>query len=204
MLRPEGHPYVAATLDWAMRPLAKIRRRLLPQARGRVLEIGAGTGLNLAFYEGIDAWTGVEPDPHMRERAQPRLAQAPFPTELLADGAEALPFEDGVFDTVVATWVLCTIPDPESAARELRRVVKDDGLLIFAEHTRAPCAVTHGVQRAIDPVWKRFAGGCHLSRDAVGMLEEAGFALEVWAPKRPCLTVVPQYRGTGRPGGVDR
>ena len=181
-----------------MAGLDRIRCRLIPQARGRVLEIGVGTGLNLPHYGELEELVGIEPDPHMRRRAERRAAELSLRIEIVDASAEDLPFETDHFDTVVATWVLCTIPDAQAAAREMRRVLKPEGLLIFAEHTASVHRPLRAVQDAINPVWKRFAGGCNLNRDGLGILREAGFELDVREPRRIWTTIVPQYRGTGR------
>lgn len=197
--RKGGHPVVAATLDLAMWSLRGVRRRLLPEARGRVLEIGCGTGANLPFYTDAERVVAIEPDPHMLRRARRKAARAAVPVELLRGSAEDLPFADASFDTVVATWVLCTIPHPERAAREMRRVLHPDGALLFAEHTRAAGPRAAGLQHALNPAWARIAGGCHLDRDALGILAAAGFRdLEVEPIGRQSWTLLPMLRGSGR------
>lgn len=196
MLDPEGHPYVAAILDVAMAGMEGTRARLIPQARGRVLEIGMGTGANLPHYGAVDEVVGLEPDPHMRKRAARRASELHVPVQLVDADAAHLPFPDASFDTVVATWVLCTIPHAEQACVEMRRVLKPDGLLIFAEHTLSRHAPQQHLQHLLTPVWKRFAGGCHLDRDSLAMLRQAGFVLEVDPNPRDTWTLVPVYRGT--------
>lgn len=200
MRRPDGHPVLAAILDTAMAPLAGHRERLLPRASGRVLELGAGTGANFVHYDParVTEIVAVEPDPHMRRRAAER--DVAIPVTLVDAGGEALPFEDACFDTVVATWVLCTIPDPEAAAAELRRVVRPTGRLLFAEHVAAHHPVPATVQRTVDPLWCRVAGGCHLHRDGLGILRRAGFALEVDDAPAQTWSLAPIYRGSGVPG----
>lgn len=201
MRTPEGHPIHAALLDLLMRPMAPVRQRVVPEARGRVLEIGVGTGLNLAVYrpEQVRELVGIEPDPHMLRRAAPRFAAAPFPAELVQAGAEALPFPDASFDEVVLTFTLCTVPDPDAAAREMRRVLVPGGVLRFAEHTASDHRVTAAVQRAIDPLWGLLAAGCHVTRDPLDTLRRAGFALdEVHPHGRGALNLTPVWRGSAR------
>ncbi len=198
MIQPRkgGHPVVAATLDLAMWSLRGVRRRLVAEARGRVLEIGCGTGANLPFYGGAERVVAIEPDPHMLRRARRKAARAAVPVALVRASAEDLPFADGSFDTVVATWVLCTIPHPERAAREMRRVLRPDGVLLSAEHTRAGGARAASLQHALNPAWARIAGGCHLDRDAPRILEAAGFrGLEVEPIGRQSWTLLPMQAG---------
>ena len=196
----DGHPLLAKTLDWLMRPLYPARRLVVPEARGRVLEIGVGTGLNLGLYRSIERLDAIDPDPFMLERARPRAEALPFPTSLHQTGAERLPFEDRAFDTAVLTFTLCTIPDPEAALAELRRVLKPAGQLLFVEHTRSVQPMLGRAQDALTPLWKKIGGGCHLNRPAVAMLRAAGFrgspSEPVW---RERWTLLPVYRGTALP-----
>lgn len=156
------------------------RQRVVPRATGRVVELGAGSGHNLPFYDRVNVervWA-VEPSQQMWRLAKERLAQATIPVEHLAASAEAIPLEDGVADTVVVTWALCTIPHPELALAEARRLLKPGGLLLFAEHGRAPDADVQRWQDRINPVWTLFAGGCNLNRDVTGLVSAAGFELQ--------------------------
>lgn len=199
MRRPEGHPWVAATIDLIMSPLARLRPRVVGAASGRVLEIGVGTGMNLSHYADIESWCGVEPDPHMARRARARLEKVDFPATLERVGAEALPFEDGSFDTVVATWVFCTIPDVEAAASEIARVMRPGARLVWIEHVGASHAPIQTMQRWVEPVWKHLAGGCHLTRDPVKIFENAGLAVdEVEVVGRPRWNLLPHKRGVAR------
>jgi SAM-dependent methyltransferase len=200
MRRPEGHPVLAAMLDLVMAPLAPVRPGVVGPARGRVLEIGFGTGLNLEQYTQAASLDAVEPDPHMARRARARVTTAPFPVRLHEVGAEALPFPDASFDTVVATFVFCTIPDAEAAAREVIRVLRPGGELRFAEHVRSQKAPMCALQRALDPVWQRFSGGCHLTRDPVAMFRDAGATdLEV-RTRGSAWSLLPVLTGTARRG----
>jgi SAM-dependent methyltransferase len=180
MRDPDGHPVVAAALDWVMAPFAALRPRVVGSARGRVLEVGAGTGANFAHYgEAVTEVVAIEPDPFMRRRAEPRRAAAAIPITLLPDGAEDLPFDDASFDEAVLTWVLCTIPDAPRALREVFRVLKPGGTAHFIEHVVSRTGAMRVLQGAADPLWARVAGGCHLTRDAAGLLADAGFAVQV-------------------------
>ena len=197
--RPGGHPVVAAVLDVAMWSLRDVRRRLVGEARGRVLEVGAGTGANLPFYAQAERVVAVEPDPHMVRRARGKARGAAVPVDLVRASGEDLPFADAAFDTVVATWVLCTIPNPERAAAEMRRVLRPGGTLLFAEHTRAAGRRAASLQHTLNPAWARLAGGCHLDRDARGILEAARFRdLEVEPLGRQSWTLFPMLSGRAR------
>lgn len=188
---------IAASLDLVMASMGRLRPKVIGLAQGRVLEVGVGTGLNLEHYgDGVVEVVGIEPDPHMIRRARARAAKAPVPVRLEQVGAERLPFDDASFDTVVLTWVLCTIPDVEAAVLELRRVLKVGGRLLAVEHTRARSPVMAGVQAAIDPAWQFFAGGCHLCRDPWALLADAGFQLEEVQPCGAEFHLAPVYRGT--------
>lgn len=167
-------------LDWATRPLHRDRQRLIGQARGRVLEVGVGSGANLPLY-GPDALEvhALEPDPtllRLARRQASRCAQ-PHRFRLLRGDARRLPYPDGHFDTVVACLVLCTIPDPGAAAREMRRVLAPEGRLLVLEHVLADTATTQRWQHRLDPLWHRLACGCHLTRPTARTLHDAGFDL---------------------------
>ena len=151
--------------------LAEARRGLLSDVDGRVLEIGAGTGVNVEHYPAGSDVTYTEPDPHMAKRLRAKGVT------VVECGAEALPFEDGSFDTVVSTLVLCTVPDLGASLREIRRVLKPEGSLLFLEHVRAPSGsrLARWQDRLHGP-WKAFACGCHCNRDTMAALESAGFA----------------------------
>ncbi|RMF22847.1 MAG: SAM-dependent methyltransferase, partial [Deltaproteobacteria bacterium] len=128
-----------------------------------------------------------------------RAAAAAVPIELERAGAEALPYSDGFFDTAVVTWVLCTIPDPEAALAEVRRVLKPGGVVLYAEHTRSRFPVASRLQDLLTPVWERMAGGCRLNREALTLISHAGFKLEEIKPcGREDWTLFPFYRGRAR------
>lgn len=199
MQSPDGHPFIAATLDWVMRPFMPLRERVIPEQRGRVLEIGAGTGLNFPLYDPakVSEVVAIEPDPFMVRRAVARLPVA-VPVRVIQTGAESLPFDDNTFDRIVCTFVLCTIPNLDRALGEMARVLKPDGELHFVEHTRADGRAA-SVQRAIDPLWGRLAGGCHLSRDPAERLRAAGFDVpELHGHGRSAFNLTPVHRGVAR------
>lgn len=168
-------------LDWATRPLQRTRTELLAGARGRVLELGVGTGANFDSYTGAATEIhGIEPTPAMLARAQRKAASLPDPQRftLVEAGAEALPYPDAHFDTVVACLVFCTIPDAEAAAAEAARVLRPDGQLLLLEHVASQRALVHSVQRGLNPVWRRLACGCELTRDTGALLRRHGFNLD--------------------------
>ena len=174
------------------------RRRLLTGACGAVLEIGGGTGANLAHYRDVDRVTIAEPDPFMRSRIRPKLQDARVPVEVSAAGAEALPFPDGSFDTVVSTLVLCSVPDQAAALDEVRRVLRPGGRLLFIEHVRAAGPMARWQDR-LEPLWRRLFGGCHPNRDTVAAIEEAGFEIETFEsfyPPDPRSVLTPHVQGS--------
>lgn len=160
--------------------LAGRRARVVPRAVGRVVELGAGSGHNLPFYDrrAVERVWAVEPSAEMWERARARLADIGDFVEHVQASAERIPLEDGVADTVVVTWALCSIPDPARALAEARRVLRPGGALLFAEHGRAPEADVRRWQDLINPAWVRVSGGCNLNRDPLALIAAAGFALE--------------------------
>ena len=161
------------------KPIMKQREKVVPHATGKVLELGIGGGLNLAFYNPakVTGVFGVDPSEGLRERA----ARAPRPYGLkveVRDGtAEALPFEDASFDSVVCTFTLCSVQAPAEALAEARRVLKPSGQFFFCEHGAAPDPGVARWQERIEPVWKRIAGGCHLTRPVASSIEAAGFTI---------------------------
>ena len=162
------------------RPVMKQRAKVVPQAAGRVLELGVGSGLNLAFYDPakVESLAGVDPSPAMRARAMAAARPDGLPVSILDGNAEALPFDSGTFDCVVSTFTLCTVESPAEALREACRVLKPGGRLLFCEHGLAPDANVARWQRRIEPLWKRAAGGCHLTRSMVAAMAAAGFRIE--------------------------
>ncbi len=164
------------------KPIMKQRAKVVPRARGKVLEIGCGSGTNFDYYarEDIEKLYALEPSSGMIRRAQKQAAELGWGNriEFLETGAEAVPLDDNSIDTIVITFVLCTIPDWQSALNEAARVLKPGGEVLFSEHGLAPDEGVSKWQRRIEPVWKPLAGGCHLTRDTGQMLTSAGFALQ--------------------------
>ncbi len=136
-------------------------------AKGRVLEIGAGTGLNFSYYPKDVEVIATEPDPYMLRRARRRLTESGNHIELRESSAEELPFENDSFDTVVGTLVMCSVPHPERALAEIRRLLKPGGEYRFYEHVRYDSAFGGFWQDAIMPIWRWFGAGCHPNRDTV-------------------------------------
>lgn len=162
------------------RPIMKQRAKVVPKAEGVVLELGCGSGTNFAMYDAgkVEKLYALEPAPGMVVKAR-RTAGAlgiGKSIEFLETGAEHIPLADKSVDTAVITFVLCTIPDWKSALAETRRVLKPGGKVLFTEHGLAPDEGVAKWQRRIEPVWKPIAGGCHLTRDTLGLLREGGFA----------------------------
>jgi ubiquinone/menaquinone biosynthesis C-methylase UbiE len=153
------------------------RKRWVPRAHGDVLELGVGSGLNLAFYDAakVAKVTGIDPSAPLLMRAASRASTAPVPVELLRGRAEHLPFPDRAFDSAVITYSLCSVDDPARALAELRRVLRPGGDLVLVEHGLAPDAATRRWQRWLTPVWRRIGGGCHLDRDIAAILRDAGY-----------------------------
>lgn len=158
-------------------PVQQQRDKVVPLAAGRVLEIGIGTGLNLRHYDAarVGKIVGLDPGVEMHRLARKRLQGTGLDVELVGLSAERIPFDDASFDCVLVTYSLCTIPDPVAALKEMRRVLKPGGRLIFCEHGQAPDAGVRRWQDRLTPVWSKFAGGCHLNRNIPELLQTAGF-----------------------------
>ncbi len=154
--------------------VAEIRRRLAGPLEGEVVEVGAGTGLNLPHYERASHVVAVEPDASMAARLHKRLAEARVPVEVVTADGESLPFEDGRFDAAVATFVFCSVHDPARALAELRRVLRPDGKLVVLEHVRGEGRLARWQDR-LTPLHRRISGNCHLNRETLATIEAAGF-----------------------------
>jgi ubiquinone/menaquinone biosynthesis C-methylase UbiE len=160
-----------------IRAVRRQRQKVVPLAQGRVLEIGIGTGLNLEYYDKarVAHIVGLDPGLEMHPLAQKRLKKTELVVELVGLSAEKIPYDDAAFDSVLVTYSLCTIPDPVAALKEMRRVLKPGGQLIFCEHGLAPDASVRRWQNRLTPTWSKLAGGCHLNRDIPDLLRQAGF-----------------------------
>lgn len=186
-----------------MPELERLRRQWVPEAEGRVLEVGIGSGLNLPFYtrDKTVSVVGVDPSLELQAYAQEVAEASQIPVEFVAQGCEDLPFGNDYFDTAVVTWTFCTIPDPDTALMEIRRVLKPGGKLIFIEHGKAKEAAIVKWQDRINPVWKLMAGGCHLNREPDSAILSHGFKFETmeesFIPGPKIATY--NYRGIARP-----
>jgi ubiquinone/menaquinone biosynthesis C-methylase UbiE len=171
---------VPRLIDLAMRnrSLDAYRRRTIGAASGVVLEIGVDSGQNLPLYgSAVDHLCAIDPSAELLRWARNRTADVPMPVSLVSGSAEQLPFANAVFDTIVTTWTLCSIPNPVAALIEMRRVLKPSGNLVFVEHGLSPEPRVARWQHRLTPCWKRIAGGCHLGRKMDELIRSAGLCL---------------------------
>ena len=160
------------------RELTPYRQRAISQARGRVLEIGIGSGLNLPLYGSrVNTILGLDPAARLIAMARDAANRSAIPVTLITGSAQAIPIDRGSIDTLVTTWTLCSIPDAGAALQEMRRVLKPSGQLLFVEHGSAPEENVRKWQNRLTPVWKRIGGGCHLNRPIRALIESAGFRI---------------------------
>ena len=162
------------------KPINNQRQKVVPLARGKVLDIGIGSGLNIPFYNSdkIDKVIGIDPSHELIELAKELANDSKASIDLVIGSAESIPYPDNFFDTVLVTYTMCTIPNVAIANKEMWRVLKDDGRLIFCEHGLAPDKKISKWQNRIDPFWGKIAGGCHLNRDIQKLITDAGFSFE--------------------------
>lgn len=207
LLAPVYDRMVAATEEACFGPW---RRELLAPLHGHVVEIGSGTGVNIVHYPAtVDRVTFSEPDPRMRSQLVDKLAAAradgsflPGDAVVLDERGEALSVADASADAVVATLVLCTVPDPDAALAEARRVLVPDGRLVFLEHVAAEDRPDRlKWQRRLDPIWRRLIGGCRLTRRTADTIERAGFSMEQVtreSARKTAGVIRPTIRGSAR------
>jgi ubiquinone/menaquinone biosynthesis C-methylase UbiE len=195
----KGHRWFAALYDGMSRSeekgfLGEMRRKLLADVSGDVLEIGAGTGANFEHYAATARVVALEPDPFMLKRAEKKLAELGRANITMQRGpAESLPFPDASFDTIISTLVLCTVADPARALEEMRRVLRPGGRVLFIEHVRAD-GPGGRVQDAIRPLWGWFGAGCHPNRRTEATLRDAGWDVVI-DERRRVFRFVPMLRG---------
>ena len=185
------------------RDLVPYRRRVVEAAKGRVLEIGIGSGLNLPLYpSAIEEVLGLEPAARLINMARRSADRTTKKVRFIEGSAESIPLPDKCIDTIVMTWTLCSIPAAEQSLEEMRRVLKPQAQLLFVEHGQAPEARVRKWQDFLNPAWKRMAGGCNLNRPIATMIESAGFRITQLATgymKGPRLATF-IYEGRAYPG----
>jgi SAM-dependent methyltransferase len=188
---------------------ADLRRELLATASGRVVEVGAGNGINFEHYpRTVDELIAVEPEPYLRGQAERAAAGAPVPVRVTPGTAAELDLEPGSADALVVSGVLCSVPDQGAALAEFRRVLRPGGELRFYEHVASRRGGFARWQRAIDPLWSRLMGGCRTHRDTVAAIEAAGFRVERcrgfgFPPNARLYPVTPRVLGIARSPGVE-
>ncbi|MFQ5535523.1 MAG: class I SAM-dependent methyltransferase [Sphingomonadales bacterium] len=167
-------------LACGVKPVRRQRRKVAPEASGRILEIGIGSGLNLPFYDPgkVEKVWGLEPSPEMTAYAEKAARRYPFDVEFIGLPGEEIPLDDHSVDTVLVTYTLCTIPEATTALRQMKRVLKPGGQLLFCEHGRAPDETVRRWQDRINPTWRKIAGGCNLNRPIPELIRQGGFRLD--------------------------
>ena len=175
----------------ASKPILRQRQKVVPLAEGKVLEIGIGSGLNLPFYEKskIDEVWGLDPSEELSAMARIVADQESIEVNFISSGAEEIPLPDNHFDSVLITYTMCTIPEVLRANQEIRRVLREDGKMIFCEHGEAPDANIRKWQKRINPFWGKIAGGCNINRKIPSLIQDSGFDIvemeEMYLPNTP-------------------
>ena len=159
------------------KPVTYQRKKVVPLAEGKVLEIGIGSGLNLPFYDKakIDEIWGLDPSEQLSEMAKQVADEESMEVKFISSGAEDIPLPDNYFDCVLVTYTMCTIPEVQRANQEIRRVLKEDGKMIFCEHGEAPDQNIRKWQNRINPFWGKLAGGCNINRKIPSLIQDSGF-----------------------------
>ncbi len=172
-------------------PVARQRQKVVPLVEGKVLEIGIGSGLNLPFYDKskIDELWGLDPSEELSDMARKVADSENIEVNFISSGAEEIPLPDKYFDSVLITYTMCTIPEVARANREIKRVLKTGGKLIFCEHGEAPDKNIRKWQKRINPFWGKLAGGCNIDRKIPTLIQNSGFEIveleEMYLPKTP-------------------
>ena len=175
------------------KPILYQRKKVVPLCTGRVLEVGMGSALNLPYYDRdrVEFIWGLEPSEAMREKARPNIEKSGLEVKLIDLPGEQIPLEDNSVDSILLTYTLCTIPDWLTALQQMRRVLKPGGRLVFTEHGEAPDESVLKWQNRINPVWRKFAGGCNLNRKIPRLLTDSGFSVDqldaMYLPSTPKL-----------------
>ena len=173
------------------KPVSYQRKKVVPLAEGKVLEIGIGSGLNLPFYDKtkIDEIWGLDPSEELSLMAKQVANEESMEVKFISSGAEDIPLPDNYFDSVLITYTMCTIPEVQRANQEIRRVLKDNGKMIFCEHGEAPDQNIRKWQSRINPFWGKLAGGCNINRKIPSLIQESGFDIiqmeEMYLPNTP-------------------
>lgn len=157
--------------------IMKWRKELLLNAKGKVLEIGAGTGINFPLYQDCEDVYAIEPNPFMIEKAEKQKRVSRIPISIIESRAEQLPFPDEHFDTIVVTLVLCSVDEPKKALEEMVRVLKPNGKVLFLEHVEMDHPIFTKLQNLITPLWKRICDGCHLNRNTEKVIRNSGLQI---------------------------
>ena len=172
-------------------PVSRQRQKVVPLVEGKVLEVGVGTGLNLPFYDKskIDELWGLDPSEELSDMARKLADRENIVVNFISSGAEEIPLPDKYFDSVLITYTMCTIPEVARANKEIKRVLKRGGKLIFCEHGEAPDENIRKWQKRINPFWGKLAGGCNINRKIPSLIQNAGFEIveleEMYLPKTP-------------------
>lgn len=173
------------------KPVSYQRKKVVPLAEGKVLEVGIGSGLNLPFYDKakIDEIWGLDPSEQLSEMAKQVADEESMEVKFISSGAEDIPLPDNYFDCVLVTYTMCTIPEVQRANQEIRRVLKEDGKMIFCEHGEAPDQNIRKWQNRINPFWGKLAGGCNINRKIPSLIQDSGFDIiemeEMYLPNTP-------------------
>lgn len=164
----------------SQRDITRQRKKIVPLATGRILEVGIGSGLNLPFYDPakVDHLWGLDPSRQLGKIAQQRAAEMPFDVDFIGLSGEEIPLEKNSLDTVLVTYTLCSIPDVHRALKEMSRVLRPNGRLIFCEHGKAPDDIVQKWQQRMNPIWTKISGGCNLNRPIPSLIEESGFKIQ--------------------------
>jgi len=177
------------------KPIKYQREKVVPMAEGLVLEVGIGSGLNIPYYDAakVDKILGLDPSEELNRMALKVAEDKGIPVEFILSGAEAMPLPDNHVDTVLVTFTMCTIPEVAAANKEMLRVLKPGGKMIFCEHGLAPDEGVAKWQARIDPYWGKIAGGCHLNRDIPQLIRSAGFNIQ--SMEQMYLPSTPKFAG---------